>query len=266
MSDVKLPRCARLPLAIDLEGLLQALQRVTAESWLAHFNSSNHQGEWSGVALVTSEDALLPLAPGQGAAVHLSWWQQEAAWQAVLAPFLASLQAARLLRLGAGAQIHEHRDPDLGRPGGCLRLHVPLLSPPGVEFLVDGLQVPMGPGECWFIDLSRPHRVSNPGPGERVHLVLDCIADAWLLGLIEQGRGQTPALRLGKAGQAFEQFRLLVAQDPALAARLQRLEAPSAFVAEAIGLGVAQGLVFTEAEVLSAMRQGKRAWSDQWRA
>jgi len=265
MIDVPLPLCSRLSLAIDLPALLQALARVEAEAWQAHFNRGYHEGDWSGVALISAEDAPLPLAPGQGVPLQLGWWQQEAAWQAVLAPFGTALQAARLLRLGEGARIHEHRDPDLGRPGGCLRLHVPLLSPPGVEFLVDGLQVPMRAGECWFIDLSRPHRVSNPGPGERIHLVLDCLADPWLLALIEEGLKQTPALQLGRAAQAFACFRERVASQPALAARLQVLERAQDFVAEAVRLGTAQGLVFTEADVLSAMRQGKQAWSDQWR-
>ncbi|WDY55829.1 aspartyl/asparaginyl beta-hydroxylase domain-containing protein [Pseudomonas sp. PSKL.D1] len=265
MTDATLPRCARLPLAIDLAALLQALQKVPAQAWQSHFNTGYYEGEWSGVALVSTEDAPVPLAPGQGKALCLGWWLDEAAWQAVLAPFRATLRAARLLRLGPGARIHEHRDPDLGRPGGPLRLHVPLLSPRGVEFLVDGLQVPMRPGECWFIDLSRPHRVSNPGPGERIHLVLDCLPDGWLLALIEQGRAQTPALQPGRAGQAFDAFRQCVAQSPELAARLQALSDPRDFVAEAVALGARIGLDFSDAEVHSAMRQGKQAWSDQWR-
>jgi hypothetical protein len=265
MSEVTLPRCSRLALATDLPALLQALARVRAEAWQAHFNRGYHEGDWSGVALVAAEDAPLPLAPGQGEPRGLAWWQEEAAWQTVLAPFQVSLRAARLLCLGEGARIHEHCDPDLGQPGGCLRLHIPLLSPPGVEFLVEGLQVPMRPGECWFIDLSRPHRVNNPGPGERIHLVLDCAADPWLLALIEDGLGQTPALQPGRAGLAFEQFRLRVSEVPALAARLQTLEEGRAFVTEAVRLGAEHGLVFTEAEVLGAMRRGRQAWSDQWR-
>ncbi|OWQ33156.1 aspartyl/asparaginyl beta-hydroxylase domain-containing protein [Pseudomonas sp. DrBHI1] len=265
MSEVTLPRCSRLALATDLPALLQALARTRAEAWQAHFNRGYHEGDWSGVALVTAEDASVPLAPGLGAPKDLIWWQGEAAWQAVLAPFQSSLRAARLLRLGEGARIHEHRDPDLGRPGGCLRLHIPLISPPGVEFLVDDLQVPMCPGECWFIDLSRPHRVNNPGPGERIHLVLDCTPAPWLLALIEEGLARTPTLQVGRAGQAFERFRQQVAESAALAARLQALEDPRAFVAEAVRLGAEHGQFFSDAEVLAAMRRGKQAWSDQWR-
>ena len=261
-----LPRCSRLPLAIDLAGLLHALTRLAPDAWQAHFNSAYHQGDWSGVALIAAEDASLPLAPGLGAPVHTAWWREEPVWQALLHGWPAGVRAARLLRLGPGARIREHRDPDLARPGGCLRLHVPLLSPAGVAFLIDDLQVPMMPGECWFLDLSRPHRVDNPSTGERIHLVIDCEPDPALLALIEQGVAGTPTLQLGRAGQAFAEFRGQVARDPALAQRLQLLQDPDRFVAQAVLEGATLGLCFSDAEVRSAMRQGKQAWSDQWRA
>lgn len=265
MSQDALPRCSRLPLAIQLPALLAALERVPAGAWQHHFNTGYYEGEWSGVALITPADALLPLAPGQGEPVRSTWWQGEDAWHTVLASFRTTIRSARLLRLGAGARIHEHCDPDLGQPGGDLRLHIPLLSPADVEFLVDGLQVPMKPGECWFIDLSRPHRVDNPGPGARVHLVLDCEPNAWLLELLRQGLTDTPELSPGRAGLAFAAFRDHVAGDPSLAERLRAITDVHRFCETVVRLAHEQGLAFSEAEVRGAMRQGKRTWNDQWR-
>ena len=266
MNQDALPRCSRLPLATRLNELLEALARIPEGVWQSHFNTAYYTGEWSGVALITPVDAPLQLAPGQGAPVQTDWWQGEAAWHAVLALFHTTIRSARLLRLGAGARIHEHRDPDLGQPGGDLRLHVPLLSPPGVEFLVDGLQVPMKPGECWFIDLSRPHRVDNPGPGARVHLVLDCQTNAWLLDLLHQGINGTPVLSPGRASLAFAAFRDHVTSDPILTERLRSITEPQFFREEAVRLGHTLGFEFSEADVHAAMRQGKRKWSEQWRA
>ncbi|WP_285961082.1 aspartyl/asparaginyl beta-hydroxylase domain-containing protein [Pseudomonas tohonis] len=266
MTASPLPRCSRLPMGVDLPPLLEALARVPADAWQHHFNTGYYEGDWSGVALIAAEDAPLPLAPGLGAPVRTGWCEREAAWGTVLEGFYTLVRNARLLRLGPGARIHEHCDPDLGRPGGDLRLHLPLLCPPGVEFLVDGLQVPMRPGECWFIDLSRPHRVDNPGPGERIHLVLDCEPNPWLLGLVQQGLADTPELQPGRAGLAFATFREQVARDPALAAQLRELTDVRDFQAEAVRLGAERGLAFTEADVKGAMRRGRQAWSDQWRA
>lgn len=266
MTSRSLPRCSRLPLVFDLPSLLEALSRVDAGLWQTHFNTGYYEGDWSGAALIVPEDAPLPLAPGLGAPVRTGWWQREAAWGDLLDSFSTHVRSARLLRLGAGARIHEHCDPDLGQPDGDLRLHVPLLSPAGVEFLVDGLQVPMQAGECWFIDLSRPHRVDNPGPGERIHLVLDCAPNPWLLDLLERGLAGTPQLQPGRAGRAFAEFRQRVAAEPALAAQLQGLGDTRDFLRESVRLGAELGLGFSEADVRSAMRQGRSAWSEQWRA
>lgn len=265
MSQDALPRCSRLPLIARLPALRAALERVPEGAWQHHFNTGYYEGEWSGVALIAPADAPLPLAPGQGEPVRSTWWQGEDAWHAVLGLFRTPIRSARLLRLGAGARIHEHCDPDLGQPGGDLRLHVPLLSPPGVEFLVDGLQVPMKPGECWFIDLSRPHRVDNPGPGARVHLVLDCAPNHWLRQQVAAGLADTPALRPGRAERAFAAFRERVAGDPALAERLRRITDAHLFHEEVVRLAHGLGLDFSAREVKSAMRQGKRTWYDQWR-
>lgn len=266
MQSGPLPVYSRLPLGCDLPPLLEALQRIPAEAWQSHFNSAYYQGDWSGVALISPEDAPLPLAPGFGAPRHSAWWQDEPAWQQLLAAFRNSLRSARLLRLGPGSTIHEHCDHDLGQPGSDLRLHLPLLGPPGVEFLLDGLQVPMQPGECWFLDLSRPHRVSNPSSLPRVHLVLDCLPQEWLLQAIAEGQTTTPVLQGSAAIQAFERLRQCVAQDIGLAQRLRTLTDAGSFIETVLQMGQELGLEFSAAEVRAAMRQGKSDWSALWRA
>ena len=136
MSATALPRCARLGLDIPLQPLLSALAAVDEPAWQRHFNSGFYTGDWSGVALITPEDAPLPLAPGQGAPLASDLLRRSAVWQAALGAFRTTIRSARLLRLGAGSRIHEHCDPDLGLPDSDLRLHLPLLSADGVEFLV----------------------------------------------------------------------------------------------------------------------------------
>ncbi|RMH83613.1 aspartyl beta-hydroxylase [Pseudomonas sp. AOB-7] len=266
MAHHALPACSRLPLQIELAALLAALARVQPDAWQQHFNRDYYQGDWSGVTLIGAADAPLPLAPGRGAAQASAWWQENTAWHQLLAAFRAPLRSVRLLRLGPGARIHEHCDPDLGQPDADLRLHVPLLSPPGVEFLLDGLQVPMQPGECWFLDLSRPHRVDNPSRQPRIHLVLDCAPCDWLLETIGRGLGQTPALRPSRGEQAFADLRERLAQQPELAAHLRSLSDTRDFIDATLRLGEQLGLPFSEAEVRRAMRQGKQTWNDQWRA
>jgi len=39
----------------------------------------------------------------------------------------------------------------------------------------------MSPGEVWYADFDRVHHVHNPGREPRVHLLLDCVVNDWLL-------------------------------------------------------------------------------------
>ena len=42
----------------------------------------------------------------------------------------------------------------------------------------------MAPGECWFIDPAFPHSVRNRGESPRIHLVIDCVINDFVNGLI----------------------------------------------------------------------------------
>jgi hypothetical protein len=88
------------------------------------------------------------------------------------------------LRLGPSSSIKEHSDPDLGWDLGEVRLHVPVTTSPGVEFVVGGVVAHMREGECWYHDFSLPHRVENRGATARVHLVIDCVLNPWLRELL----------------------------------------------------------------------------------
>ena len=52
---------------------------------------------------------------------------------------------------------------------------------PDVAFVVGGVPLPFAPGEVWYADFDRIHHVHNPGLAPRVHLVLDCVVNPWLL-------------------------------------------------------------------------------------
>lgn len=144
------PAFARLPVSVDLPQLLRALARIDASAWQGHFNGGYYEGDWSGVALISAVDAPSELAPGKGQPVPREPWRQDPDWQQALRHLPLRIVSARLLRLGPGARIHEHRDYDLGGPDADLRLHIPLLSPPRVDFLLDGQRMPMLAGSAGF--------------------------------------------------------------------------------------------------------------------
>jgi hypothetical protein len=102
----------------------------------------------------------------------------------VLREFPAQLLAARLMALGAGARVGEHRDSKCGLPWGLVRLHVPIITNPGALVVIAGTEFHWNAGQLWFGDFNRPHYVSNDGDESRIHLVLDCLVSKEILALL----------------------------------------------------------------------------------
>jgi len=94
--------------------------------------------------------------------------------------FECPLLSVRLLKLKTNSIIKEHRDHELSFEKGEARLHVPIFTNPQVEFYLNNVLVKMQEGECWYINANLPHRVSNLGDTDRIHLVVDCQVNDWL--------------------------------------------------------------------------------------
>lgn len=180
----------QLPLRFDAARLAAEVGTAAgAATWETHFNPSYHNGGWSGIALRSNSRTALTLfidpsrpeefidTPVLRASPYLDQ---------VLATFACELRSVRLMRLEAGGVIHEHSDFDIGLAHEEVRLHVPVATNDGVDFRLDGRRVVMQPGECWYLDLSRPHSVRNGGATDRVHLVIDAVANDWLRELVSR--------------------------------------------------------------------------------
>lgn len=101
----------------------------------------------------------------------------------VLAGIPAPLRGVRLMALGPGAEIHEHRDGKVGLSWGNLRLHVPIITNPGAIMVIGGDEIHWEAGRLWFGDFNQLHRVRNGGDDARIHLVIDCAVTVELLAL-----------------------------------------------------------------------------------
>lgn len=254
-----MPESARLALRFDPQRLQADLRRLASGVWTPHFNTSFFEGDWSGIVLRGSRADRGLFASGAGTGEFASTEALQACpyFQEVLAAFQCPLKSARLLRLASGSVIREHSDFDLGEELGEVRLHVPVVTNPQVEFYLAGKRVAMDAGECWYLDLSLPHRVQNRGASERVHLVVDCVVNAWLRHLIHN-RLSDPARESSVIGAAaFEQFAQRVFADPALQAVLRDISDLEEFLRQTVRLGADQGLDFTSEDVRAAWRAGK---------
>ncbi|TWU04404.1 aspartyl/asparaginyl beta-hydroxylase domain-containing protein [Stieleria varia] len=97
-----------------------------------------------------------------------------------------SVTLVRLLRLAAGAVVDEHTDPTLGLeiPKSVIRLTVPIKTEDAVEFFLNGTVVPMKAGECWYLRLTDPHRITHGGLEERINLTIDMVPNDWVRSLL----------------------------------------------------------------------------------
>ena len=91
---------------------------------------------------------------------------------------------ACLKLLGPGGFVPEHRDITGASPLGAIRLIVPIVTHPDVEFEVNGKRLFLRPGEVWLLDTSYRHRVANKSGVPRVHLIVSLELDRSLRALL----------------------------------------------------------------------------------
>ncbi len=182
---------AKLALRFDPKRLQEDLLKLSGIDWIEHFVKRNYEGEWNVIPLRGPAGAEHPVMmiysdPTCTEFADTRFLGTCPYFQDVLATFQCELGAVRLMKLAPGSRIKEHRDYDLDPEHGHVRLHIPVVTNPDVEFLLNGNRVSMNPGECWYLRLSDPHRVANRGTTDRVHMVVDAAVNSWLKNQLSQ--------------------------------------------------------------------------------
>ncbi|KYG85724.1 aspartyl beta-hydroxylase [Roseivirga seohaensis] len=179
-----LPEKVRLPFHFDKSLLVNDLNKIYGD-WTEHFVKDNYSGDWSVIPLRGPKGATHPIlmifsAPGVTEFEDTPFLANCEYFRQVIGTFKTKITSVRLMKLGAGSEIKEHRDYDLDEENGIVRLHVPVVTNDNVEFYLNKKRVIMKAGECWYCRLSDPHSVHNRGTEDRVHMVLDMELNGWL--------------------------------------------------------------------------------------
>jgi quercetin dioxygenase-like cupin family protein len=213
----------KFPMTFDVTRLQADLARITDNPWTAHYNKAHYSGNWTSVSLLAAggkSDAIHAVVNRTEPILPTELLADCAYFREVIDSFQFNKTIVRLLRLDAGAVIQPHRDHCLGYEDGEFRLHIPVVTNPGVEFLLAGERLIMDPGTCWYINANEEHSVANRGTEDRIHLVIDGERNAW-----------TDALFFSMAPESS--FQPVVPEmDPAakalMIAELQRMDTPAA--------------------------------------
>jgi len=260
----------KLPFDFDPQDLKSDLQQIAPEEWTRHFNAEYYEGEWTGVALRSAGGLVKQIYPDPRAKASFAdtpLLDRCPNIRALLALFQCPFRAVRLLKLGAGARIREHRDFDLGYKERQVRLHVPIVTGPDVVFFLDAHRVEMNEGECWYLDLNLAHWVENRGSTDRIHLVIDCELNEWLRQLLAAAEPIDVSPAGGECASAPEElarFRQAVLSDRKLQHRLRQTADRESFVRLVVAVGRDHGYRFTAADANDALRAAQRAWIERW--
>jgi len=174
-------RYLKLPFSFDLSRLRAELQQLETSDWIRHFNTNAYVNDWSCLPLRAVDgriDHIMPVNEGN--------FQDTALLQGcpymleVVDFFQCDKTSVRLMALQSGGIIKEHRDDGTSLEDGITRLHIPITTTPDVLFRIDGEEVHFSAGDTWYLNAACLHGVVNPSSQARVHLMLDCVSNAWL--------------------------------------------------------------------------------------
>ena len=179
-----LPSSLQLSAQFDSARLQAELDRLLTDRGGSPFNPHDAVAGWSTLPLRSAGDTgaerrnVTRVAPGVFA--DTPWLELCPQVRHALAFFQCPQYAVQFQRLEAGSTLKARRDHTLKFEDGKVRLHIPILTNPDVEFFLAGKRVVMSEGECWYHDLTLSHSVANRGASDRIHLLVDCGVNDWL--------------------------------------------------------------------------------------
>lgn len=146
----------------------------------------NKKGNWRAISLKGyDEDPLVISKPnvlgvGEGGLLQETPLFTELNILSILEKIPSQTERVRLMKLEAGTKISKHTDKvdkDI-KSGDIVRLHIPIVTSEQVTMITwletkTPIKFKMRKGECWWLDVSKPHQVINDSEIDRVHLVLD---------------------------------------------------------------------------------------------
>jgi hypothetical protein len=252
----------RLPFQYDRSRLVEDLCAIPSSAWAPHYNKADYGGVWRGAALRSVSGEARQLFAGAAAYRDTPLLDLCPYFRQVMAAFECPLRSVRLLSLAPGSFIREHTDNALDYEDGQVRIHVPVQTNPDVEFYLSGERLLFEVGATYYVNVNLPHRVSNRGDCERIHLVIDAEVNDWVRELF--GRG-APIPRSLSLPAAISTFRERLWDEPEWQDRLRPIGDARDFEREAVCLGREAGLDLHDGDVDAALRGSPRVAPADWR-
>lgn len=176
----------RLPILFDADALAEEVAALPQSAWVAHPNAFPGN---NAVRLIATDG--LPTDALGGRMAPTEYLRACPYMMELMSEMGCTWGRSRLMGLAAGAEVPEHADSHYYWRTH-IRIHIPVITNPGVEFTCAGETVHMAPGECWVFDSFQRHEVHNRGESHRVHLVIDTVGGGKLWDLIDEAQSDRP--------------------------------------------------------------------------
>lgn len=157
----------RLPYKFDIQKLTEEVQAFDQSEWLPHVQA--YAGN-SSIPLISLNGEMNDDFNGPMKVTEKL--QRSPYLGQVLASFGEVFGRSRLMGLDGKCSVPEHRDVNY-HWYNRVRIHIPVITNPGVLFYCGDTHVHMAAGETWIFDSWKKHRVENESDRFRVHLVID---------------------------------------------------------------------------------------------
>ncbi len=179
-------KALKLPLTFNAEKLRQDVAAIKA-AWLPH-HRTDHSTSWDGLLLHAIDgDPSNNYYHRDTARFRFTEYYEQCAYiPEVIEALACDKKRIRFLRLAPGGLIKRHLDRSETLLNGEVRLHIPITTDPEIEFYLEHERVVMQPGELWYLNTLHRHWVRNNTEIERIHLVIDCVVNDWLMDIIDQ--------------------------------------------------------------------------------
>lgn len=172
----------RLPLEFDVARLREEAEAFGEGEWRPH--PQGHPGNSALPLISRGGDPLDDAVAGEMLPTpHL---ERSPYLRQVLASLGAVIGRSRLMRLDGRAEATMHVDTNYYW-ADRVRVHIPIVTDPAIEFICDEHSLHMAPGECWIFDAWRRHNVLNPTGERRIHLVADTVGSHRFWELVAAG-------------------------------------------------------------------------------
>lgn len=247
-----------LPFRFDAERLKADLGLIGAEEWAPHYNQFDYGGDWRGTALRSPtgeiQNLMAPFTAASGF-MDTPLMARCGYFRQVAATFLCPLKAVRLLSLAPGSFIREHTDNALVYEDGEMRIHVPVQTSDEVEFYVDGERLKLEEGRSYYVNVNLPHRITNRGAADRIHLVIDVEVNDWIHELVRRARAEKSSIRrMALRPGNFDDFASEVLDEAELRETLRPILDRDKFIETAVRLAQARGFDVIRPDVEAALR------------